>query len=414
MKLVKLLFKEKTFFKNILITLVASAFIHFLSYLFNIYLARNLAEQDFGFYNAAIGIIYLVQIPTVAIQTAITKKVAQKRGFNLNKFKLESLLQLGAVGIALTLLFILFGKNIADIANIPIQYILPLSIALFGAVVSPLLKGFLLGLEKIPHLNLLMLIETVMKFLMAYYSISKGMDITIPILANVLPSLLTLAVVFPLVKTGSSKVPVKRISIEYKTVVILFLSFLFLNFSFTLDLILVNPQVRASYGALSLIGKIVYFASITIAGVMISKLANQKPKQRKKTLVISLIFTALTGLAISAVFLLFTNQIVDIVFKGMYMEIVPYVVMYCIAMTVYAMTYMVINSLLINESYSHIIFLILLTVLQVALYSINNSSLNDAVVNQMTIYGMMFVFVITTLIFYIFKKDEKDKELVKE
>ncbi|MGI6423072.1 MAG: hypothetical protein ACOX0X_00410 [Candidatus Dojkabacteria bacterium] len=414
MKLVKLLFKEKTFFKNILITLVASAFIHFLSYLFNIYLARNLAEQDFGFYNAAIGIIYLVQIPTVAIQTAITKKVAQKRGFNLNKFKLESLLQLGAVGIALTLLFILFGKNIADIANIPIQYILPLSIALFGAVVSPLLKGFLLGLEKIPHLNLLMLIETVMKFLMAYYSISKGMDITIPILANVLPSLLTLAVVFPLVKTGSSKVPVKRISIEYKTVVILFLSFLFLNFSFTLDLILVNPQVRASYGALSLIGKIVYFASITIAGVMISKLANQKPKQRKKTLVISLIFTALTGLAISAVFLLFTNQIVDIVFKGMYMEIVPYVVMYCIAMTVYAMTYMVINSLLINESYSHIIFLILLTVLQVALYSINNSSLNDAVVNQMIIYGMMFVFVITTLIFYIFKKDEKDKELVKE
>lgn len=398
---------ESSFLKNILITVLIGVLVNFLSYLFNIYLARNLGGEDFGLYNAAIGIIYLVQIPAIAIQTAITKKVAQKRDFNLTKFKISSTLQLTAIAIVLSVIFLLFGDTVANIANIPKQYILPLAFALFGSILSPISKGFLLGLEKIFTLNILLLLETILKFGMAYLALSKGMDITIPILANVIPSLLTLIVVLPIVKTGSVKIPTEKINIQYKAVILLFFTFLLLNTPFTLDLILVNPDVRASYGALSLVGKIVYFASITTAGVMIARLANQKGEIRKKTLMISLIFTAFTGLAISAVYFLFTEQIVDIVFKGMYLEIVPYITMYGIAMTVYAVSYMVINSLLIEDSYAHIVVLTLLAILQVLLFTFNNDTLHDAFINQMIVYGIMFVFILIILIFYIFKKNGK-------
>src|SRR5690606_17562824 len=117
---------DQTFLKNIFITIFIGVIVNFLAYLFNIYLARNLGSTDFGLYNAAIGIIYLVQIPAIAIQTAITKKVAQKRDFNLEKFKIQSILQLSVIAVVLSLIFILFGEKIAAVANIPMKYILPL------------------------------------------------------------------------------------------------------------------------------------------------------------------------------------------------------------------------------------------------------------------------------------------------
>jgi len=396
---------ENTFLKNILITILVGVFVNFLNYLFNIYLARNLQSNDFGLYNAALGIIYLVQIPAIAIQTAITKRVAQKRDFNLEKFKLKSILQLGFVALILSSLFFIFGEHVAEFANIPEKYILPLSLALFGGIISPIPKGFLLGLEKIGTLNIILVAETILKFAMGYYAIFNNLDITLPILSNVIPAMLTLVFVLPFVRTGSMKLPIEKIGIQYKAVLLLFITFLLLNAPFTFDLILVNPEVRASYGALSLVGKIVYFASITVAGVMISKLANEEDQFRKKTLIISLLISALTGLAISAVYFVFTKEVVDIVFKGMYSEIVPYITMYGIAMTVYAVSYMVINSLLIKDSYFHIFFLVLLVVLQYTLFQFNNETLKDAFMNQIIVYSSLFFFVLLVLISYIFKKN---------
>ncbi len=410
MNLSKYFSGEKTFLKNVLITIVVGAFVSFLNYLFNIYLARNLQDTDFGMYNAALGIIYLVQIPAVAIQTAITKKVAEKKDFNLEKFKIQSILQLSLVAVILSVTFILLGEHIASIANIPEKYILPLGIALFGSLISPIPKGFLLGIERITTLNVILLLETILKFIMGYYAISMSMDITIPILANVIPALITLLVIMPFVKTGKEEIPQTKVTIPYKGVALLFLTFLLLNTPFTLDLILVNPEVRAQYGALSLVGKIVYFASITIAGVMISRLANQRDEERKKTLLISLGITALTGLSISFVYLLLPEYIVHIVFGGMYTEIIPYIGMYGVAMTLFSVSYMVINSLLIKDSYIHIYFLSFLLVLQLLLYKLHNITLYDAFINQLIIYGVLFIFISFILIFYFFKKNGDKKE----
>lgn len=410
MNLSKYFSGEKTFLKNVLITIVVGAFVSFLNYLFNIYLARNLEDTNFGMYNAALGIIYLVQIPAVAIQTAITKKVAEKKDFNLEKFKIQSILQLSLVAVILSVTFILLGEHIASIANIPEKYILPLGIALFGSLISPIPKGFLLGIERITTLNVILLLETILKFVMGYYAISMSMDITIPILANIIPALITLLVIMPFVKTGKEEIPQTKVTIPYKGVALLFLTFLLLNTPFTLDLILVNPEVRAQYGALSLVGKIVYFASITIAGVMISRLANQRDEERKKTLLISLGITALTGLSISFVYLLLPEYIVHIVFGGMYTEIIPYIGMYGVAMTLFSVSYMVINSLLIKDSYIHIYFLSFLLVLQLLLYKLHNITLYDAFINQLIVYGVLFVFIFLILIFYFFKKNGDKKE----
>jgi O-antigen/teichoic acid export membrane protein len=406
MNIKKTLLENRTFLFHILLTTFFGAIISFLNYLFSVYLARNISEYDFGLYNAALGLIYLIQIPAIAIQAAITKKIAQKRDFNLSKFKKDSFLTFFIVAIVLSSLFYLFRYQISDIANLPVKFMIPLTITLFSAILSPLSKGFLLGLEKIVPLNIILLLETIVKFALGYITVKMSLDITLPILATSLPALLSMLLVLPFLNSNSIKLPTKKISLEYKPILLMFVTFFLINTPYTLDLILVNPEVRAEYGALSLLGKVVYFAAVTIASVMFSRLSNQSKEKRSKTLLISLIFTALTGLAISLGYYLFSEQIVDIVFKGQYLGISKYMGLYGLAMTSYAIAFMIINAFLVNDSYKHIPFLLLLTILQVILFKINNNSLQDAFNNQLVVYGILTIFVFVILIFNIFRNDK--------
>ncbi len=413
MNLGKHITTDRGFINNILITIFFGIIVNLLNYLFSVFLARNLDTTNFGLYSAVLGIITLIQIPAIAIQTAITKRVASNKKFNLEKFKLKSTLQLTAIAVAISLIFFLLGDYISDMANIPQKYIPVLAFVVFGAIVSPVAKGFLLGLEKILSFNIVALLETAFKFVFGFIAIYLNADITIIILSFALPSILTSIVILPLTKTKSDIKPIKEIKLNYKQISLIFITFFLLNIPFTLDLILVNPEIRASYGALSLLGKIVYFASITIASLMISKLANSKKHLRKKTLLISIVISALTGVAITVFYYVFSKQIVDIVFGGMYMDIIQYLAPYALAMTVYAVSYMVITSLLVDDSYIHIFFLLFTTILQVILYSINNDSLYDVFLNQVIIYTVLTAFVFFILIFYIFKNGKNPKRETK-
>lgn len=409
MNLTKHITQNKTFFNQILITLVIGVLVNFLNYLFSIYLARNLISNDFNIYNAILGIITLVQIPAIAIQTAITKKVASKRDFNLDKFKRKSTLQLVVVALIISLVFLLLRNQIAYISNIDVKYIPILSIALFISLVTPVAKGFLLGLEKILSFNMVLLFETVLKFLLGYIAITNNFGLEMIILAFCIPSIITTAFVLPLIKSKGKEEDKKEIKLNYKHISLIFLTFLLLSVPFTLDLILVNPEVRASYGALSLMGKIVYFGSITIASLMISKLSNSQKEARKKNLIISLIVSTLTGGIICLVYMLFTNEILQFVYDGAYLDIAKYIVPYSLSMIAYSTSYMIITSQLVNDSYSHIYILFAVCVLQVVLYNLNNNTLNDAFINQVVIYGVLFILVLLILIFNIYKSNGKSK-----
>jgi O-antigen/teichoic acid export membrane protein len=410
MNLSKHITQNKTFFNQILITLVIGVVVNFLNYLFSIYLARNLITNDFNIYSAILGIITLIQIPTIAIQTAITKKVASNKNFNLDEFKRKSTLQLILIALILSIIFLLLGKPIANISNIDTKYIPILSIVLFISLVTPVIKGFLLGLEKILSFNMILLFETVFKFVLGYIAISQNLGMNMIILSFCIPPIVTTIAVYPFIKTKSKEVISKEISLDYKQISLIFLTFLLLNVPFTLDLILVNPDVRASYGALSLIGKIVYFGSITIASLMISKLANSQKESRKKNLIISLIVSSLTGAVICLIYMIFTKEILQFVYNGAYLDIAKYIVPYSLSMIAYSTSYMIITSQLVNDSYSHIYLLLGISILQVVLYRLNNTTLNDVFINQVVIYGVLFVLVLFLLISNTHKSNGKSKE----
>ncbi|KKP64198.1 MAG: hypothetical protein UR61_C0051G0001, partial [candidate division WS6 bacterium GW2011_GWE1_34_7] len=265
------------FIKNLLLTSVFGGLIGALNYAFNIFVARFTTLEIFGIYGAVLGIIYLIQIPALSIQALVTKVVAKEKSFNLNSYKWSILLQFTALGIVFGFLFLLFKKNISNIATIPSDLIIYLAITFVLAFVSPISKGLLLGKERIFTVNLLLFLETILRFGIGYFAIKTNAPLPLLILSCAIPSVITTLVALPLInlKGDGEK---KSIPIDLKELFLATVSFLLLTIPYTLDLILVNPEFRAQYSGVSLLGKLVYFAAITIASVMFARLSNLTKK----------------------------------------------------------------------------------------------------------------------------------------
>ncbi|HOR06166.1 MAG TPA: hypothetical protein PLR67_02220 [Candidatus Dojkabacteria bacterium] len=374
------------FVRNLLFTSVFGGLIGLLNYLFNIFVARFTTMEIFGIYSATLGIIYLIQIPALSIQALITKTVAKNRLFNLNSYKWNILLQFTVLGIVFGGIFLLFKDSISSIATIPSDLIIYLAITFFLAFVSPISKGLLLGKERIITVNLLLLFETILRFVVGYFAIKTSAPLPWLILSCAVPSVITTLATLPLInlKGNGEK---KGVTIDFKELFLATVSFLLLTIPYTLDLILVNPEFRAEYSGVSLLGKLVYFAAITIASVMFARISNlTKKAEITKSLLVALSLSIIIGLGTTAVLVIFKDSIISLSIGEKYLSVAPYLWIFGLCMTGYALVYMIANYFITQRYYIYILVLLVCSLLQVYLFSVRNESLEMVIVNQVIVY----------------------------
>ena len=374
------------FVRNLLFTSVFGGLIGLLNYLFNIFVARFTTMEIFGIYSATLGIIYLIQIPALSIQALITKAVAKNKLFNLNSYKWNILLQFTLLGVVFGGIFLLFKESISNIATIPSDLIIYLAITFFLAFVSPISKGLLLGKERIITVNLLLLFETILRFVIGYFAIKTSAPLPLLILSCAVPSVITTLATLPLInlKGNGEK---KSVPIDFKELFLATVSFLLLTIPYTLDLILVNPEFRAEYSGVSLLGKLVYFAAITIASVMFARISNlTKKAEITKSLLVALSLSIIIGLGTTAVLVIFKDSIISLSIGEKYLSVAPYLWIFGLCMTGYALVYMIANYFITQRYYIYILVLLVCSLLQVYLFSVRNESLEMVIVNQVIVY----------------------------
>ncbi len=391
--------KQSIFVKNLFLTTILGGIIGILNYLFNIFVARYTDQTVFSTFSAALGIIYLVQVPAVAIQSVVTKAVAKNKGANLDHYKWYSFIIFSILGVVFSTLFFLSRGVIADIANIPTEIILFLAITMFFAFVSPVGKGLLLGKERITTVNLILLLETILRFAMGWIAIRMGGSVPLLILANSVPAILTTIVILPVVRFKKERD--EKVNIDFKEVILITLSFLFLSGPFMLSLPLVNPEFRAEFSAVSILGKLVYFASIMTASVLFARLTNEEvEKSQKKSLMISLALSISIGLFISLLFFLFNGLIVNFTVGSQYSMVSGYIGGFGLCMTAFAFVYMAANYFISKEYFNYLYILVIATALQIAFFIFRNENLDMVMFNQAIVYGFM---ALSTAIYLIFK-----------
>ncbi len=374
------------FIKNLLLTSVFGGLIGALNYTFNIFIARFTTLEIFSIYSAVLGIIYLIQIPATSIQALVTKVVAKNKEFNLNTYKWTILLQFTLIGILFGGGFLLFKESIVGIASIPSDLIIYLAITFVLAFVSPISKALLLGKEKIFTVNILMFFETVLRFGIGYFAIKTATPLPLLILSCAIPSVITTLATLPLINLKGNEQK-RNIPIDFKELFLATVSFFLLTIPYTLDLILVNPEFRAQYSGVSLLGKLVYFAAITIASVMFARISNlTKRVEITKSLLVALSLSVIIGLGTTAVLVLFKESIISLTIGDKYLSVAGYLWIFGLCMTGYALVYMVANYFITQRYYIYIIVLLVCSLLQVYLFSVRNDTLEMVIANQVIVY----------------------------
>ncbi|HRZ85065.1 MAG TPA: hypothetical protein P5344_03045 [Candidatus Dojkabacteria bacterium] len=399
--------KEKTFLLHLFLTTFLGGVVGILNYAFNILIARYTSKEIFGIFSAALGIIYLSQISGMSIQSLVTKTVAKNKEHDLNKYKWNTTLSFAIIGVVASIIFFLFKVPISQLASIPKELILYLSLAIIFAFISPVSKGLLLGQEKVITVNLLLLAETVMKFIIGIVAIKIGGNISLLIVANAIPPFLTTLFIIPMIKFEKKKdTEVKN---NWKEFLLMTLSFLLLTMPFTIDLVLVNSSFRAEYSSLSLLGKIVYFACVTTSAVLFARLSNESSfTKQRKSLFLSILLSLFIGLFLSLIYFFLGEKIISLSVGDSYLKINTYLGMFGLCMTGYSIVYMVANFFIARGTYSYIWVLLSASILQITLFSTRNNYLYEVVQNQVILYTCLTLSTILFLLFN-FKKNRNEE-----
>lgn len=400
--------RDITFIKNLFLTTILGGIIGILNYLFNIFIVRYTNQDILSTFTASLGIIYIVQIPATSIQTLLTKIVAKNDNNNLERYKWRSLMSFGIIGTIASLLFLVFKQQISSTASIPTDTMIYLAITLLFSFLSPIYKAFLLGEERIISFNLLMLLETVLKFAVGAIAIKMGGSISLLILANSIPAVLTSLVMLPLIKVNRSGGEIKT---NYKELILATLFILFLTLPYTIDLVLVNPAFRTEYGSVSLLGKLVYFSSVMTASVMFARVSNESnEKNRKRSLIISLILALSIGLVISLMYFVMTDLVIKLTIGEQYLAVGKYLGLFGVCMSGFAVVYMIANYFISQSIYSYTVILFASSLLQILLFKYRNSSLDVVIQNQLILYGILTLVTLLFLIYkFMIKRNEKDR-----
>lgn len=315
------------------------------NYAFHLVMGRFLGPENYGVLASIVSILYYLMVPTTTIAIIVMKFTAE---YEIEKApgKIRSLLirltkQLLAVSAILFVLMAVTSPLMARFLNLD-SYIpvLLLSSVVLVTYVLPINRGILQGQQKFGLLSLTMILETAVKITVGISLVLAGFSVNGAIIGIV--SAMVVAYAF-------SFIPLRKIFREtsagiaamrdiWKYSIPVFVTLLCLNSYYSIDIILVKhflPAIDAGhYSGLSILGKIVVFASLAIVGVMFPIVAGRHKAEQKHShiLAYTLALVGFVSGGIVVAYAIAPEFLIKILFGIKYLPVAPYLPMFGAAM----------------------------------------------------------------------------------
>lgn len=296
-------------------TLVGNVF----AYLFNILAAKMLGPADYGVLAAVIALMGITSVFSLTLSVTVTKFVSSYKGRGEEKeiknliSNLSKLFLL--VGGLILLLFIIFEAPLASFFNIPYQYsIIFVGAMIFISSLQTINLGAIGGLQNFSFLSLANFSQTFIKFALGLSLIYLGFKVNGAVLGIVLAALATYLMTF---------VPLRQvISFDFSPVRLPWKKFISYSlpaiFSMwgimalqSTDVVLVkkffSPDFAGIYSFTALVGRVIFFASSSIAAVMFPLVSGRFAggQRYKHLLFYGLLATLAVSTAINAFYFVF-------------------------------------------------------------------------------------------------------------
>ncbi len=395
--------KEDSLIRDGFILFIATMAANVLGYFYHFSAGRLLGPVNYGILGAILSLLYLVNVPVNVIQTSLAKfssqYKAEQQEQKVNPLLRRSLKQLFIAGIIITILFFITQGWIASFFKIPKEALYFFSPLLLFSLLLPIPRGILQGLQKFPSLGINLVLEGISKLLIGVTLIFLGFGIRGAILGIVASYAFSFFFSYkPLKKYLSSnneKISSKQI---FTYAFPVFLIMLFLTSYYTFDVLLVkhflSEQEAGFYAALSLIGKMIFFATFSLGNVMFPKVAEMHAlnKENKHLLYKSLGLMVLGAIVATLAYFFLPQLIVRLLFGKQYYPIIPLVGWMGIMMSFYSLSYLLaLYNLSINRSKGLLIICAFFLILEVVLLILFHTNLAQIVKTLTALMTLLFI-----------------------
>ncbi|MFC1941877.1 oligosaccharide flippase family protein [Chloroflexota bacterium] len=326
-----------------------------INYLFQLAMGIMLTPAEYGTFYSLLSLLVILSFFSNTINTVVTKFISiYKSNGMLEQFRfLWGYFTKRAVIISLVVFVVLMAMVpvISDFLQVTNKwYVAILVFALIFTLILPVNFGILRGLQRFIPLGLLNNLSAVFKLGFGVLLVGLGWGVYGGLIGFFLAQLLVLCAstlfLRDLIRVKSERVEVKELKSSLGLTLLVLSAFTIMS---NIDVVLVkhyfSPEAVGSYSAISVLGKVAFIASGGISVAMFPKTTETANlgSSSQRILWKALFLTLMISGVVVLVYWLFSDFIVMVLFADKYTGISPHLVKYGIAMTFYAISYLLMH-----------------------------------------------------------------------
>ncbi len=396
---------EDKLLKHSGIIFTASIISFFFAYIFQFYMAKKLGPESYGILGSMLSLLYIFSVPSSVISTTLTQIVSEHKGRE-EYGKIKSILLLSAkklvyIGILIFIILILLSPIIKNVLNLPSGIpVIILGFSLIFNTIIPSPRGVLQGIQEFNGLGLNMAIEKPALLFFGAIFIYLGMGVNGAVLSYGAGAIIVLIfAIIPLrsiLKKGSEKVSLSVYKYAFPILVLTF----GITIMSSIDIFFVRKyftaEVSGYFTALKMMGEVIYFLSLALAGVLLPKVSelNTLDKAHGFLLKKALMYFGIVLLAMLSAYAFAPEIIITILFGKSYSSFSQYLVWYTLAMGLLSLS---IIFMFYDVSAKRTAFrypLIFFTLLEIALLMRFHGTIEQIILVQVATFSMLLATVI--------------------
>jgi len=409
---------NKVLIRDNSILFISFFILNFFGYLFHFYAGRKLGPEDYGIFGSLLSLIYIIGLPLTSIQTTITKFVADFKAKNefeeISYLLINSLKKIFLIGVGITIIYLLLSPLIASFLRIDnLTPVIVISSYLLIALLLPITRGIIQGLQNFTQLGISFILEGITKLGLGILLIYIGLGVSGAILAftfaYVIPFILTLYFLKSTFMKEKRKFDSGKIYKYSFPVAVMLVS---LTGFFTIDILLVKHFLSAVeagyYAAITLLGKVIFFGSMSVSLVMFPKIAELYAvgKDTRKLMLKSLFMVFLFSFVVTAFYFLFPDFVVSMLFGSDYIKITDLIGLFGLFMGIFSLVYVLSFYNISIQRSKFIYILILFNMIEGGLIYLFHDSLVQII--NILIWLIILLFLVLVIYTYLDKNGRLD------
>lgn len=390
------------------------------NYFFQLYIGRALGPEGYGEFSALVSLLYITSVPAGTIVTTIalfSSEYKTKSEYGKIKYLIiYSIKKLFIFGLAGFLIIGMISGAISSYLNISSNVpVLIIGLIFLISAIYPITTGALQGLQNFTQAGLNGILAALFKLIFGVMFVYIGWGVEGAILSLFASSFLAFLLAFIPLRFVLRETSIKTRNMDIlKYSVPVFMALFVITVISNIDVVLVKHYFSAAeagyYSAASLLSKIIFFISGSIATVMFPKVSELHIKKEKTTIVLknSLAYTGMLSLLAVVVYWTAPAFVVGMLFGREYTETTSIIGMAGTAFMFFSLAYILImyNMAVKNFKFLYLITAVLL--LEILLLSMFHETLLTVVKILAALFILLFTGLIIGVIGAPLKSTKKD------